>query len=159
MACKVLQFSSTSDRMVIETGNRTFDRQCNFLTTGNHWGTCQFSTFVRPVSETECNRFTVPAGELFDFDMKPFTDSIPAMPAHVRTAIRAMGHTVVVSEIRHHIGPHRARCKVVHGYVVTDPDNHNRLVRVFQTGSGQTSARILSTVIPYISDVDAAQAG
>jgi len=32
-----------------------FDSQCSYLTGGNHWGNCQFSTFVRPISETECN--------------------------------------------------------------------------------------------------------
>jgi hypothetical protein len=151
MARKVLTFHPTSDRMVINTGCSAFDRQCSHLTSGNHWGSCQFSTFVRPVSETECNGRTFPVGELFEFDMKTFTE----MPAHVRAAIRAMNRTVVVSEIRHHIGSHRLGRKIVHGYIVTD--TAERLIQVFQTSDGHVSERILSTVLPYIADLDGEQ--
>ena len=148
MARKVLTFHSTSGRMVIDTGCSVFDTQCSHLTSGNHWGSCQFSTFVRPVSETECNGRTFPIGELFAFDMKAFTE----MPAHVRAAIIAINRTVVVSEIRHHIGSHRLRRKIVHGYIVTD--TAERLIRVFQTTDGPISERILSTVLPYVADLD-----
>jgi hypothetical protein len=148
MARKILTFHSTSGRMVIDTGCSVFDTQCSHLTSGNHWGSCQFSTFVRPVSETECNGRTFPIGELFDFDMNAFT----TMPAHVRAAIRAISRTVVVSEIRHHIGSHRLRRKIVHGYIVTD--TAERLIRVFQTTDGPISERILSTVLPYVADLD-----
>ena len=151
MARKALTFHPTSDRMVIDTGCSVFDSQCSYLTSGNHWGSCQFSTFVRPVSETECNGRTVPVGELFEFDMTTFTE----MPAHVRAAIRAINRTVVVSEIRHHIGSHRLGRKIVHGYIVTDAAE--RLIRVFQTTDGSVSERILSTVLPYVADLDAAQ--
>jgi hypothetical protein len=151
MARKALTFHPTSDHMVIDTGCSVFDSQCSHLTSGNHWGTCQFSTFVRPVSETECNGRTVPVGELFDFDMKAFS----MMPSSVRAAIRAMNRTVVVSEIRHHIGSHRLGRKIVHGYIVTDAAE--RLIRVFQTTDGSVSERVLSTVLPYISDLDGEQ--
>jgi hypothetical protein len=151
MARKTLTFHPASDRMVIDTGCSAFDSQCSHLTGGNHWGSCQFSSFVRPVSETECNGRTVPVGELFDFDMKAFT----TMPAHVRAAIRALSRTVVVSEIRHHIGSHRLGRKIVHGYIVTDAAE--RLIRVFQTTDGPISERILSTVLPYVADLDGEQ--
>ena len=152
MACKVLQFHPTEARIVIDTGCKIFDRQCTYLARGNHWGNCQFSSYVRPVSETECNGRTVPTGELFDFDITAFKE----MPPHVRSEIRAMNQTVVVSEIRHHIGPHRARCKVVHGYVVAN--SSDRLIRVYQTNSGAASQRILDTVVSFITDVYAAKA-
>jgi hypothetical protein len=151
MARKAITFHPASDRMVIDTGCSAFDSQCSHLTSGNHWGSCQFSTFVRPVFETECNGRTLPIGELFDFDMKAFT----TMPAHVRAAIRAINRTVVVSEIRHHIGSHRLGRKIVHGYIVTD--TAERLIRVFQTTDGPISERILSTVLPYIADLDGEQ--
>jgi hypothetical protein len=151
MARKVLTFHSTSDRMVIDTGCSAFDSQCSHLTSGNHWGNCQFSTFVRPVYETECNGRTIPAGELFEFDTKAFT----AMSDYVRAAIRAMNRTVVVSEIRHHIRSHGQERKIVHGYIVADAAG--RLVRVFQTSDGHVSERILSAVLPYVADLDASQ--
>src|ERR1017187_7308412 len=151
MARKALTFHPTSDRMAIDTGCSVFDSQCSHLTSGNHWGSCQFSTFVRPVSETECNGRTVPVGELFEFDMKAFT----MMPASVLAAIRAMNRTVVVSEIRHHMGSHRLGRKIVHGYIVTDAAE--RPIRVFQITDGPISERILSNVLPYIADLDAAQ--
>ena len=148
MACKSLTFHPTSDRMVIDTGCPVFDSQCSHLTSGNHWGTCQFSTFVRPFFETECNGRMVPVGELFDFDMKALT----MVPPDVLSTIRVMNRNVVVSEIRHHIGSHRLGCKIVHGYIVTDAAE--RLIRVFQTTDGPISERILSTVLPYIADLD-----
>jgi hypothetical protein len=151
MARKVLTFHPTSGRMMIDTGCPVFDSQCSHLTSGNHWGNCQFSTFVRPVSETECNGRTVPAGELFDFDMKAFT----MMPPYVLTAIRVMNRRVVVSEIRHHIDSHRLDRKIVHGYIVTDAAE--RLIGVFQTTDGPISERILSTVLPYVADLHASQ--
>ena len=137
--------------MMIDTGCSAFDSQCSHLTSGNHWGNCQFSTFVRPVSETECNGGTVPTGELFEFDMKAFT----TMPPYVVAAIRAVNRTVVVSEIRHHIGSHRQERKIVHGYIVTDAAE--RLIRVFQTTDSSVSGRILASVLPYVADLDAAQ--
>lgn len=152
MACKVLQFHPTEDRIVISTGSKVFDRQCTYLTTGNHLGNCQFSSYIRPVFETECNGHTFAPGELFDFDMKPFKE----MPTYVRAAIRAMNRTVIVSEIRHHIGPHSAKCTVVHGYIVAEADN--RLIKIFQTTSGVVSRRILDTVAPFITDNDAQKA-
>ena len=151
MARKVLTFHPTSGRMMIDTGCPVFDSQCSHLTSGNHWGNCQFSTFVRPVSATECNGRTVPVGELFDFDMKSFT----MMPQYVLAAVRAMNRTVVVSEIRHHTGSHKLGRKIVHGYIVTDAAE--RLIWVFQTNDGPSSQRILSTVLPYVADLDAAQ--
>ena len=151
MARKALTFHSTSNSMVIHTGCSVFDSQCSHLTSGNHWGSCQFSTFVRPVSATECNGRTVPVGELFDFDMKSFT----MMPQYVLAAVRAMNRTVVVSEIRHHIDSRKLGRKIVHGYIVTD--TAERLIRVFQTTDGPISERILSTVLPYIADLDGEQ--
>ncbi len=82
MARKVLTFHPNSGRMVIDTGCSVFDSQCSHLTSGNHWGNCQFSSFVRPVSETECNGSTVPVGEWFEFDMRVFT----TMPQYVLEA-------------------------------------------------------------------------
>jgi hypothetical protein len=151
MARKVLTFHPTSGRMMIDTGCPVFDSQCSHLTSGNHWGNCQFSTFVRPVSETECNGRTVPVGELFDFDMKSFT----MMPQYVLAAIRVMNRRVVISEIRHHIGSDRLDRKIVHGYIVTDAAE--RLIGVFQTTDGPISERILSTVLPYVADLHASQ--
>jgi hypothetical protein len=66
-----------------------------------------------------------------------------------------MNRTVVVSEIRHHISSHRLGRKIVHGYIVTDAAE--RLIRVFQTTDERISERILSTVLPYIADLDGEQ--
>jgi len=77
------------------------------------------------------------------------------MPQYVLAAVRAMNRTVVVSEIRHHTGSHKLGRKIVHGYIVTDAAE--RLIWVFQTNDGPSSQRILSTVLPYVADLDAAQ--
>jgi hypothetical protein len=76
------------------------------------------------------------------------------MPPYVVTAICAMNRTVVVSEIRHHIRTHGQERKIVHGYIVTD--TAERLIRLFQTTNGPVSERILSTVLPYVADLETA---
>jgi hypothetical protein len=151
MARKALRFHPTSGRMLIDTGCSVFDSQCSHLTSGNHWGNCQFSMFVRPASETECSGRTLPVGELFEFDVKAFT----IMPPYVVAAIRAMNRTIVVSEIRHYIRTHGQERKIVHGDIVTD--SAERLIRIFQTTDGRVSERILSTVLPYVADLGTAK--
>jgi hypothetical protein len=139
----------TPNRLEIDTGHRAFDRQCEYLGPGNVWGNVQFSNFVRPISETECNGFTFKTGELCESDLKCFQD----MPAAICTWIRALNRKVIVYEFRHFVGPSWQRHKHVHGYVVTDADH--RLLRRFQIGRASRSAQVLATVLPYIAESDA----
>ena len=77
---KKCKWSKNGSKMLIDSGWKEFDRQTNVIATGNVYATTQFSSFIRPWKETECNGFTNPEGHLMDFDMKPFrTFRIPRM--------------------------------------------------------------------------------
>lgn len=69
---KEAKFNKTGTKMLVDTGWKTFDRQTNVISTGNVVANTQFSSFIRPFGETECNGIKFRAGELLDFDMKPF---------------------------------------------------------------------------------------
>lgn len=58
--------------MLIDSGWKEFDRQTNVIATGNVYANTQYSSFIRPWKETECNGFTDPEGHLIKYDLKPF---------------------------------------------------------------------------------------
>lgn len=67
-------FNKTGMKMLVTTGFKTFDKQTNYIGTGNVMANTQYSSFIRPWSETECNGFIRPCGELMYYDMKPFSE-------------------------------------------------------------------------------------
>lgn len=69
---KKAKYNKTGTRQLIESGWKLFDNQTNCISTGNVYANTQFSSFVRPWAQTECNGFTNEEGHLTMFDMKPF---------------------------------------------------------------------------------------
>lgn len=59
-------------KQIISSGWKEFDKQTNCISTGNVYARTQYSSFIRPWKETECNGFTNPEGHLMNFDLKPF---------------------------------------------------------------------------------------
>ncbi|MCT7910286.1 hypothetical protein N5912_00445 [Arcobacter lacus] len=67
------KFGYTSNgKLKISTGFKTFDEQSNYLGTGNVIANTQFSWYLRPTYETECNGFPFKERELFESDIKKF---------------------------------------------------------------------------------------
>ena len=60
----------TGNKMRFESGFKTFDNQTNIITTGNVVARTQFSGYVRPKSETECNGFVRDEGVLQKYDLE-----------------------------------------------------------------------------------------
>ncbi len=123
------------------TGHRTFDRQSEeCLMSGNVIANTQLSFYVRPVHETECNGFTNKPGELFNFDIQQFGRD---MDQDVVRFVRGLNRQVIVYQVRHWVGSHRAatRRKIVHGYIVTETDG--RKIRAFERRGGFKSQEII----------------
>lgn len=59
-------------RQIINSGWKLFDNQTNCITTGNAYCNTQYSSYIRPWGEIECNGFTKEKGHLMKFDLKPF---------------------------------------------------------------------------------------
>ena len=135
------------NKALIETGHKTFDRQCECLSTGNVMGTCQKSWFIRPRSELECNGRVNAPGHLQDFDLGSFKN----LPGHIGDYIKAQSKTVILYELRHWVKkPYSERQKVVHAYIVTDYDH--KLLRVFNVNRSAKSYAIAEWCKDYISN-------
>ena len=59
-------------KQIIDSGWKEFNKQTDCICTGNVCANTQYSSFIRPWKETECNGLTRPKGYLMDFDLKPF---------------------------------------------------------------------------------------
>jgi len=135
----------TPNKMFMDTGHRTFDRQTNIVSTGNIIAATQLAYFVRGELELRCwGPEVYEPGHLRNYDLGNW----PQMPSHVRkTIIRATQGTkesVWVSEFFHY----RGERKVIHGYVVTT--HGHKLLHSFVTGPTYKSSLVIEGVIPYV---------
>ena len=65
-------YSKDEMRQIISSGWKLFNRQTNCISTGNVAANTQYSSFIRPWKETECNGRVNPEGHLMEFDLKAF---------------------------------------------------------------------------------------
>lgn len=72
MIMKESVFSKSGMKQLIDSGWKEFDKQTNCIVHGNAVCNTQYSSYIRPWKETECNGFVNPEGHLMDFDLKPF---------------------------------------------------------------------------------------
>jgi len=57
---------------VVNTRWKEFDRQTNYIGSGNVIANTQVSSYIRPWVETECNGCVNPEGRLMKFDLQQF---------------------------------------------------------------------------------------
>ena len=78
------KFEYTNEgKLKLSTGFKTFDKQTNYLGTGNVCANTQFSWYIRPTYETECNGFSFKEGDLFKSDIKNFR-----LSSHIKKMIQ-----------------------------------------------------------------------
>jgi hypothetical protein len=133
------------NRMLIETGHKTFDRQCRAILTGQQIGDCVTSAYVRPRSEVKCNGFTFEVGHLQDRDLE-FVGTEACSPA-LREHIVALtaNDSILLYKFFHH-SPRRA---IVDGYVATRSDHC--LLKVV-TGPNYLSSLVITEAARHVSD-------
>lgn len=95
---------------------------------GNVWSNVQFSNYIRPDSETECNGFHFPRGKLREADLKPYREHHPF-------AVRLADHCKNVECVLYVWRTKYA----VYGATLTDTA-HRILRRCVRTGPGFTDA-------------------
>ncbi len=133
------------NHMIFESLCKTFNKQCDYISTGNVIGTVQLSFFVRPYNEVECNGFTNPPGHLRDFDLKVWRNR--RTPHVVLDCVKELtndGKKIILYCFRHWNNGE----EVVHGYVITD-DKHN-LLKQFVTGRTYKSYSVIEEATKYI---------
>ena len=134
----------------IETGHKTFDKQCECLSVGNVMGTCQSSSFIRPWSETECNGKTdYEPGHLQKFDLELFRE----VPLYLRDFIKTQSKSVILYELRHWIKkPYGENQKVIHAYLVTTGDDDHKLLKIVMRNTSAKSYAIVEWCKDYLSN-------
>lgn len=133
------------NKMKFESECKTFNKQCDLITTGNVWGGVQFSQYIRPTNETECNGATFPPGQLRDYDLRPFgLHQFPRVLEAVMEYADA-GRPVILYKFRHFNGER----ETVHGFVITDTNYH--LLKKFYTGPTYKSISVIDEAVKYIT--------
>jgi len=143
-------WSDDGMKMLINTGNKTFDRQTVTISTGNVFSPTQTSSYLRAFNDVHIDgdpRLRSP-GELLRFDC----DTVDRhMPRQVVDAVTALCHTKGGILYRwSHIRRARRRGeaeRVVHAYVLT---TREYVVRGTWCGPGMYSAKVLHGCLPYV---------
>lgn len=70
---KFYKWNKSGSRMILDTKLKTFNTQTNLITIGNVIADTQYSNYIRPYNEIECNKKMYNKGELRDYDLQFFT--------------------------------------------------------------------------------------
>jgi hypothetical protein len=130
------------NHMDINTGHKTFDRQCTCISTGNQIGNCVISFYIRSYSNTECNNHFFEPGHLRNTDIGHFKN----LP------IFAKDYLDIHKEeefILYHFFHYQKHTKISDGYVITNKDK--KLVDHFITNHTQKGYNIINVCKKYVS--------
>lgn len=83
---KEAKYNKRGTKQIIDSGWKLFDNQTNCISTGNVYASTQLSSFIRPYSQTECNGFTFPEGQLLTFDLKQYSQL--GMPSEIMQELK-----------------------------------------------------------------------
>lgn len=138
-------FWITPNHMLMDSGYKTFDRQCRAILTGQQIGDVVTSAYVRSYDDTECNGHTFKPGHLQNFDLD-FVGA-EAMPLDLRNQVSALATKgdLLLYKFFHVVASHT----VIDGYVATK-NGHCVLKSVI--GKRRTSALVINEAARYISD-------
>ena len=131
------------NRMKIDTGCKTFDRQISAIGTGQVLGSTQTSWCVRPYSETECNGHQFEKGSLRATDLRGFGN----IPAPVRRWLDENRETACILYKFFHCRSGGVE-KTVHGFVITGRDY--KLLYRWDNGRYK-SMRVIDECLTYIT--------
>jgi len=131
------------NKIYINTGHKTFDKQTNLISFGSIISNTQYSIWIRPYNETKNFFVERPKGYLQDWDLNTFTD----LPDFVRDYIKsvAIDDPVILYELR----SYNYNKKIVHGYIITD--QHYQLLNYFVVGPTYKSENVVLESIKYVT--------
>lgn len=138
------------NHMRFDSLHKMFNRQVDSISTGNVWGHCQFSGFIRAYNETECNGFTNPVGHLQQWDINQFTKGVPD---YVWDKVKecAINNGVILYQFRYFEYGYEGR-KIVMGHVITTADYDNpQLIRSYYAKNTLKCMSVIDEAIKYIT--------
>ncbi len=137
------------NKMHFESPHKTFNRQTQCISTGNVIGNTQYSNYIRPYGEIECNGFTNPPGHLQDWDL---TKNIVAdtLPYHIRQEIRTLTHDRggIIYNFHHWNGGKRK----TDGLVLTTRHDDYKLIKVWYVNENWRARAAVDEAIWYITN-------
>lgn len=107
-------FNKTGMKQIINSDFKEFNKQTNCISYGNCICNTQYSSFIRPFTETECNGFTNEKGHLLRFDLQHFK----RIPDNIMNILKDEKRTE--SYILHEFFIYKHNVKDIIGYVLTD---------------------------------------
>lgn len=135
----------------IATEHKTFNRQCDYIGTGNVYSNTQTSSYIRSVDTVECNGRISQPGHLRNFDLKQFERLLrPSDRSRVdKYKNRQIILYVFFHYRKHHLPLFQSKpAKHIHGIVITG-DSHELLDR-WIVGPTWKSNDIIEAVLPFI---------
>ncbi|MEL6499780.1 MAG: hypothetical protein AAFQ23_00035 [Cyanobacteria bacterium J06623_1] len=140
------------NKIDINTGHKTFDRQTNFIGAGNVIANTQYSSYIRSRHLTECNRFEFAEGHLQQYDLQHFQKSF-WLSHHLADTVKQAADSyngVIFYALFHY----QRRQKIVDGFVLTKThrDNHQYITSFVTHPQFNKAHGIISTVRQYISN-------
>ncbi|HUS51177.1 MAG TPA: hypothetical protein VMZ91_13500 [Candidatus Paceibacterota bacterium] len=131
------------NKMKFESPFKTFNKQTRILTTGNAMHDTQFSIYIRPKTEVECNNAKFKVGHLRDWDLNNFS----RIPYYVREDVekRTENKPMILYEFKHYNNGQ----KIVDGYVLTDTNYKH--IKTYYTQETNKSIGAVNEAKKYIS--------
>jgi len=133
------------DKMIVQTGHATFDRQTNVISTGNIIANTMLGFHCRPASNTINPLGTErPHGYLREYDLQG-----RGLPYRVRQSVIDVTEKepAWVYKFFHY----NSGRQIVHGYVITRPGS-NEILRTFITGPTYRSALVIHECAKYVGE-------
>ena len=137
------------NKMHFESPHKTFNRQTNCICTGNVVADTQYSNYIRPFTELECNGRVNEPGHLQNWDLtQHFTSSI--LPGHIRQEVRELtrDQKAILYNFHHWNG----RRRIDDGWVLTSDSQEYKLIRVWYINPDWRAVEAVNEAIKYITN-------
>lgn len=92
---ELYKWSKNGMKMLIDSGFKEFDKQTNLITSGNCISDTQYSNYIRPYNETECNGNKFNEGHLFNYDLQAFS-----INNYMKEYIKSLNEQICLYEFR-----------------------------------------------------------
>lgn len=113
------KYSKNGMKLLIDSGFKTFDKQTNYIGTGNVIADTQYSNYIRPYTQVKCWGIEDrPLGELCKYDMQHFR----GLPNRLRGILLDENRQESYILYQFHITKESGRQEPIF-YLITDKDN------------------------------------
>ena len=133
--------------MLFESLHKTFNKQVDSISRGNVIGDAQYSMYIRPFNETECNGMTFKNGELRAFDLKGFITL--GVPNYIIEQVKNL--TEDTKTILYLFKHYNKGVRVNDGLVLTTATDKPKVVHIWYLNNRYKANSAVDEAINYIT--------